>query len=61
MIAKDIRTNNEFYIAPVYNEMIQDKKKIFHYPIAEMRGLGTPEDLSNFLININKKTIATES
>ena len=61
MIAKDIRTSNEFYIAPVYNEMIQDKKKIFHYPIAEMRGLGTPEDLSNFLTNINKKTIATES
>ena len=61
MISKNIRTNNEFYIAPVYNEMIEDKKKIFHYPVAEMRVLGTPEDLSNFLTNINKKTIATES
>ena len=61
MIGKDIRTNNEFYIAPVYNEMIQDGKKILHYPIAEMRGLGTPEDLSVFLANINKKTVATES
>lgn len=61
MIEKDIRTNGEFYIAPTYNEMIQEGKKILHYPIAEMRGLGTPEDLSNFLANINKKTIATES
>jgi len=61
MIKKNIRTNNEFYIAPVYNEMIQDEKKILHYPIAEMRGLGTPEDLSRFFENVNKKTIATES
>ena len=61
MIEKNIRTNNEFYIAPVYNEMIQSGKKILHYPIAEMRGLGTPEDLSRFLENINKKTVATES
>jgi len=61
MIEKDIRTNGEFYIAPTYNEMIQEGKKILHYPIAEMRGLGTPEDLSNFLANINKKTISTES
>lgn len=61
MIEKNIRTNNEFYIAPAYNEMIQQGKKILHYPIAEMRGLGTPEDLSNFLANINKKTIVTES
>ncbi|WP_220462849.1 glycosyltransferase family 2 protein [Nitrosopumilus sp. b2] len=61
MIVKNIRTNNEFYIAPVYNEMIQDGKKILHYPIAEMRGLGTPEDLSRFLENLNKKTTAVES
>ena len=61
MIEKNIKTNNEFYIAPVFNEMIQSGKKILHYPIAEMRGLGTPEDLSRYLENINKKTIATES
>ena len=28
MIAKNIRTNNEFYVAPVYNEMISIGKKI---------------------------------
>jgi hypothetical protein len=41
--------------------MINQEMKILHYPIAEMRGLGTPEDLTNFLSNINKKIIATES
>ena len=61
MIRKNIRTNNEFYVAPTYNEMIEAKKKILHYPIAEMRGLGTPEDLTRFLENINKKSTAVES
>ena len=61
MIKKNIRTNNEFYIAPVYNEMIQSNNKILHYPIAEMKGLGTPEDLTKFLENMDKKVIATES
>ena len=61
MIRKNIRTNNEFYIAPTYNEMIEAKKKILHYPIAEMRGLGTPEDLTRFFENMNKKTKAIES
>ena len=28
MITKNIRTNNEFYVAPVYNEMISNGKKI---------------------------------
>ena len=61
MIGKNIRTNDEFYIAPVYNEMIQSNKKILNYPIAEMRGLGTPEDLSKFMENIDKKQVAAES
>lgn len=61
MIAKNIRTNNEFYVAPVFNEMIGDGKKILTYPVAEMRGLGTPEDLKRFIDIIDKKTNATES
>ena len=61
MIRKNIRTNNEFYIAPIYNEMIESKKKILHYPIAEMKGLGTPEDLSRFLETMNQKSTAIES
>ena len=46
MIAKNIRVNNEFYTAPVYNEFIQDGKLILHYPVAEMFQLGTPEELN---------------
>lgn len=49
MIAKNIRTNNEFYICPVYNEAIQDGKKIKISPVDEMWGMGTPEELNNFL------------
>ena len=35
MIAKNIRTNNEFYVAPVYNEMISIGKKIDIFNIGE--------------------------
>jgi len=49
MIKKNIRTNNEFYVAPAFNEMISMHKIIHIYPIAEMRGLGTPEDLHQFI------------
>tara|TARA_R110000744_G_scaffold10219_3_gene31938 strand:- start:2989 stop:4362 length:1374 start_codon:yes stop_codon:yes gene_type:complete len=48
MINKDIRTNNEFYVCPVYNEAIDDMKKIKVFPIDKMHGLGTPEDLGRF-------------
>ena len=58
MMTKNIRTNNEFYVAPVFNEMIASGKKIHIYPIAEMKGLGTPEDLLRFF-NSLPKTITT--
>tara|TARA_R100000008_G_scaffold86783_1_gene81584 strand:+ start:4129 stop:4836 length:708 start_codon:yes stop_codon:yes gene_type:complete len=51
MIEKDIRVNNEFYIAPVYNELIQDGKSLIPFYVSEMWGLGTPEDLTKFLNN----------
>jgi HAD superfamily hydrolase (TIGR01509 family) len=49
MIAKDIRTNGEFYVAPVYNEAIAEGKRIANYGISKMWGLGTPEDLDFYL------------
>jgi len=51
MIKKDIRYNNEFYIAPTYNEMILKGKKISIMEIKPnlMQGLGTPEDLNAYL------------
>jgi HAD superfamily hydrolase (TIGR01509 family) len=51
MIEKDIRTNNEFYVAPVYNEYIADGKKLKTYTVNKMHSLGTPEDLEYFLAN----------
>jgi len=51
MIAKNIRVNNEFYVAPVYNEAIADGKKITIYTIDKLWGLGTPEDLVYYLEN----------
>ena len=49
MISKKITTNNEYYVCPVYNEAIQDGKKIKIYNVNKMWGLGTPEDLNIFL------------
>ncbi|ETO94413.1 HAD-IA family hydrolase [Legionella oakridgensis] len=49
MIAKNIRVNNEFYVAPVYNEAIADGMKFKAYAVDKMWGLGTPEDLQHFL------------
>lgn len=55
MIDKNIRVNNEFYVAPVYNEMIEDGKKVKFYNVGReddgMYGLGTPGDLKKFLDN----------
>jgi HAD superfamily hydrolase (TIGR01509 family) len=51
MIDKDIRTNNEFYVCPVFNEAIEDGKKVRLKTIDKMWGIGTPEDLNYFLEN----------
>ena len=51
MINKNIRINNEFYVAPVFNEAIGDGKKFKTYNVDKMWGLGTPEDLNYFLEN----------
>jgi len=51
MIDKNVRTNNEFYVCPVFNEAIQDGKKVRLKMIDKMWGIGTPEDLNYFLEN----------
>jgi len=51
MIKKDIRVNNEFYVCPVFNQAIEDNKKIRTFNINKMWGLGTPEDLKYYLEN----------
>lgn len=53
MIAADARVNGEFYVAPAYNVLIRDGKRIAWHSIgsvgAGMHGLGTPADLADFL------------
>lgn len=50
MISKNIRVNNEFYVAPVYKEIIELGMSISTYDISgNMYGLGTPEDLESFI------------
>ena len=54
MIKKDVRVNNEFYVCPVFNQAIEDNKEIRVFNIKKMWGLGTPEDLNNFLKEYKK-------
>lgn len=53
MIQENLRVNNEFYVAPVYNQLIEKKMIIGYYNIGAvnngMYGLGTPEDLYYFV------------
>jgi hypothetical protein len=51
MISKNIRVNNEFYVCPVFNQAIEDKKEIRTFNVTNMWGLGTPEDLKYYLEN----------
>ncbi len=53
MIEKDLRVNSEFYVAPVYNELLATGSKIIVYNVGEeyngMHGLGIPSDLEIFI------------
>ena len=51
MIVLNDRVNNEFYTCPVYNYMIRQGLRVGTYEIPRnaMHGLGTPEDLDEFL------------
>ena len=53
MIAADARVNGEFYVAPVYNSLIDAGARVGIHNIgtdgAGMHGLGIPADLESFL------------
>ncbi len=52
MIAKNLRVNGEFYVAPTYNQLIGEGAKVITMKTGEERkgmyGLGVPEDLEFF-------------
>ncbi len=53
MIAANLRVNNEFYVAPTYNQLIAEGATIVTRrtgrELQGMYGVGTPEDLNLFL------------
>lgn len=53
MIARNSRVNNEFYVAPTYNLLLEKGCELHHVNIGTdgmgMHGLGVPEDLERFL------------
>jgi len=51
MIDKNIRVNNEFYVCPVFNQALEDNKKVKIFEAKKMWGLGTPEDLKYYIEN----------
>jgi dTDP-glucose pyrophosphorylase len=63
MIRGNRRVNNEFYVAPVYNELIEDGARIAIFNVgregAGMYGLGIPADLDRFLADaVSLKAVA---
>lgn len=56
MFIKNDRVNNEFYTCPTYNYAIKNGCKIgiFNINFDQMHGIGTPEDLQDYLKNSRK-------
>ena len=51
LIVKGLTTSGQFFVCPVFNELILAGKKIttHHLPDGAMHSLGTPEDVELFL------------
>jgi NDP-sugar pyrophosphorylase family protein len=48
MFSRNDRVNNEFYVGPSYNYMINKGKKVIHYFFNEHFPIGIPQDLEKF-------------
>jgi len=62
MIAQNLRVNNEFYVAPAYNEMLASGSKLVYYNVGQeadgMYGMGIPEDLKLFeALPVSRKAV----
>lgn len=68
LIDRENKSGNEYYIAPTYNILIEEGKKIknYHFDKGQYHSLGSPEDYKNYLgkqreYNYNKpKTIVCD-
>lgn len=50
MLVKNASIGGEFYVAPVYNELVLRQQRIGIFPIdaSQMHGLGTPEEVERY-------------
>jgi RpiB/LacA/LacB family sugar-phosphate isomerase len=55
MIDKNLRTNNEFYVCPLYNLMIENGLKVRTAQVDKMYLMGTPNELNFFKKHVNKQ------
>ena len=55
MIKRDLRTNNEFYISPLYNVLIEDGKKVVTERVDKMHIFGTPDEYHFYKENVIQK------
>jgi dTDP-glucose pyrophosphorylase len=51
MVRENKRQYGEFYITPVYQELIEQDKKVIIHDVKEYWEFGTPDSLDNFLKN----------
>lgn len=55
MISRDLRTNGEFYISPLYNVLIEKGMKIDTLLVDKMHIFGTPKEFKFYKSNVVKK------
>ena len=55
MIDRDLRTNNEFYISPLYNLLIEKDLVVNTKPVEKMHIFGTPREFEFYKNNVVKK------
>ena len=51
MVNENIRTNDEFYVCPLYNLLINDGKKIDTLLFDKCTPIGTPHELNKFILD----------
>jgi dTDP-glucose pyrophosphorylase len=60
MLVKNASVSGEFYVAPVYNELILRHQRVGIFPIeaSQMHGLGTPEEMEHYQARLRAEQAA---
>lgn len=60
IIENDIKVNGEFFLSPVYEEMIRDGENISAFVVDKFIGLGVPEDFEKYDNSYRQKNNITK-